>query len=79
MGWLCVATVGRTLNSMCCVKCVIFSFISVLLEIISFALLIADCQQLTFTSDSIEAVTERMSQTVNISVFFEPVISHPFY
>jgi len=38
-----------------------------------------DRQQLTFTSDNIEAVTERMSQTVNISVFFEPVISDSFY
>lgn len=64
---------------MCCVKSVMFSFISVLLEIISFALFITDRQQLTFTSDNIEAVTDRMSQTVIISVFFEPVISDSFY
>jgi hypothetical protein len=63
----------------CCVKSVMFSFISVLLEIISFALFITDRQQLTFTSDNIEAVTDRMSQTVIISVFFEPVISDSFY
>jgi hypothetical protein len=62
----------------CCVKCEVFSFISVLLEIISFVPFITDRQQLTFTSDNIEAVTERMSQTVNISVFFGPVIQTYF-
>jgi len=62
----------------CCVKSEIFSFISVLLEIICFVLFITDRQQLTFTSDNIEAVRERMSQTVNISVFSEPVIQTHF-
>jgi hypothetical protein len=79
IGWHCVATVGRRLNSVCCVKSEIFFFFSVLLEVISFALFITDRQQLTVTSDNLEAVTDRMSQTVNISVFFEPVISDSFY
>jgi hypothetical protein len=79
IGWHCVAKEERILNSVCNVKSETFSFISVWFEVISFALFITNRQQLTFTSDNLDAVTEQMSQTVNICVFFEPVISDSFY